>query len=187
MVCEVCILAGGKRQCSVLCRCCIFFPLILSGRSFQVLVIPHMHVLTSSLLHALQFSGVVSLWSLLFLWELCVCLGFFGPSALSPQLMESMSCSRVPSLCCGLETLWEVMWAIIWIVGFLILRDNSPLCLENCYFRDSVRFPLFLSGERLNLVPVTPSWLFKPLHNLTGQDYYYPDFTNKKTLHGYLK
>lgn len=71
-------LAGvGRDSIPVLHVCWVFSPLILSGHSFWALVIPCVHVLTSTLLHTVQFSRVVSLCSFLFLLSF-LCLSFFG-------------------------------------------------------------------------------------------------------------
>lgn len=68
-------------------------------------------------------------------------------SALSPLLLDSVSGARVPSLCCGLETL-AATWEITGTICFLMLRDHCLLSLEKLLIRYSVS-SLVLSGGRL--------------------------------------
>lgn len=51
-----------------------------------------------------------------FLWTLSFVFSTHGVCELS----------RVPSLCCGLETLWAVRWAMIGIICLLTVRDHCP-------------------------------------------------------------
>ena len=81
---------------------------------------------------ALGCSRVVSLCSFLLLQFLSICLGFFRLSALSPQLMESASHARVPSLGRGN---WSVRCSMREIICFLSLRDPRTSCLICCVLK----------------------------------------------------
>lgn len=157
-------------------------PPVLSGGLSWALVTPPHACADHAVLHTeepLQLLGAVYLCGVLFPQAPRVCLGSFGHSALTPQLMASASCARVSSRWCGLGTFWAVRWVITGM-EFLTLRDPCTLCLGHRVLKTVIRdiwsdlFPPTLSGGGIKVVPVTLSWPFKPPNDHTGKDYYHP-------------